>query len=78
MWAWICHRRGKDFSTGCAAIECELRRTILKTDIMGSRTEAATSALLYLDEKGRLRTRLQADDEANPDYQKYAKESGGP
>jgi hypothetical protein len=68
-----------DFSTGCTAVECELRRALLKTDIMGARTESATSSLLYLDEKLRLRTRIQADDEGNPDYQRLQKEStGGP
>jgi len=67
-----------DFSTGCVAIECDLKRPLFRTDIMGSRTESTTTALLYLDEKGRLRTRFQEDDKANPDYQKYAQESGSP
>ena len=52
-----------DFSTGCVAVEFNLKREYQKRG-----TTMTTASMLYLDEKGRLRIRIQAEDAESPVY----------
>jgi hypothetical protein len=70
-----------DFSTGCVAVALDMERKFIRrsggSGIAPGSLEVTTAAMVYLDEKGRLRTRILAEDENSPEYAKRRTETGG-
>jgi hypothetical protein len=70
-----------DFSTGCVVVAIDMERKFVRRGgggILGaSSLDLTTAAVTYLDEKGRLRTRVMAEDLLNPEYLNLLQQTGG-
>jgi hypothetical protein len=65
-----------DFSTGCVAVAVDMERKFMQRTAGGGSLEITTAAMTYLDEKGRLKTKVLAEDVKSPEYLKLKAEAG--